>query len=111
MTREGALAGKRRDDRGARPRLRASHALFAFALLLVVLVAAVAAFIVLHSRERRLAEAERALEGRKAGPDIFTAAADAAAAAVDAMDDSNYSADYRRDLVKTVTYRALEGAA
>ncbi len=62
-------------------------------------------------KPRRLTEAERVLEGQKPGPHIFTAAAEAAAAAVEAMDDSNYPADYRRDLVKTVTYRALEGAA
>jgi hypothetical protein len=27
------------------------------------------------------------------------------------MEDSNYGADYRRDLVRTVTYRALDRAA
>jgi carbon-monoxide dehydrogenase medium subunit len=62
-------------------------------------------------RPRRLAEAERVLEGQKPGPNAFEAAAAAAATAVDAMEDSNYSADYRRDLVRTVTYRALDGAA
>jgi len=61
-------------------------------------------------RPRRLAEAERVLEGQKPGPDAFEAAA-AAATGVDAMEDSNYSADYRRDVVRTVTYRALIGAA
>lgn len=60
---------------------------------------------------RRLADAEQLLEGQKPGPEIFAAAAAAAATAVEAMADSNYSADYRRDLVRTVTYRALEGAA
>jgi aerobic carbon-monoxide dehydrogenase medium subunit len=62
-------------------------------------------------KPRRLAEAERVLDRQKPCPEIFTAAAEAAAAAVDAMEDSNYPADYRRDLVKTVTYRALEAAA
>ena len=62
-------------------------------------------------RPRRMDESERMLEGQKPGPQAFAAAAAAAAAAVDAMEDSSYSADYRRDLVRTVTYRALEGAA
>jgi carbon-monoxide dehydrogenase medium subunit len=60
---------------------------------------------------RRIAPAEQALDGQKPGPDAFAAAAEAAAEAVDAMEDSNYSADYRRDLVRTVTFRALEQAA
>jgi aerobic carbon-monoxide dehydrogenase medium subunit len=62
-------------------------------------------------KPRRIAPAEQALHGRKPGPEAFAAAADAAAAAVDAMEDLNYSAEYRRDLVRTVTYRALERAA
>jgi aerobic carbon-monoxide dehydrogenase medium subunit len=60
---------------------------------------------------RRIAPAEQALDGQKPGPEAFAAAAQAAAAAVDAMEDSSYSADYRRDLVHTVTFRALEQAA
>jgi carbon-monoxide dehydrogenase medium subunit len=60
---------------------------------------------------RRIREAERVVEGQKPGPDAFAAAAEAAAGAVEAMDDSNYSADYRRDLVRTVTFRALDQAA
>jgi carbon-monoxide dehydrogenase medium subunit len=60
---------------------------------------------------RRLAQAERVLEGQVPSPDIFAAAAEAAAAAVEPMDDANYSADYRRELVRTVTLRALERAA
>jgi aerobic carbon-monoxide dehydrogenase medium subunit len=62
-------------------------------------------------KPRRIPEAERALDGQEPGPDVFAGAAEAAAKAVEAMDDSSYSADYRRDLVRTVTYRALEGAA
>jgi carbon-monoxide dehydrogenase medium subunit len=61
-------------------------------------------------KPRRISEAERMLDGRKPGPDAFAAAAEAAAKAVEAMDDSNYSADYRRDLVGTVTRRALDQA-
>jgi carbon-monoxide dehydrogenase medium subunit len=51
------------------------------------------------------------LTGREPGPEAFADAAEAAAAAVEAMEDSNYSADYRRDLVATVTRRALDQAA
>jgi carbon-monoxide dehydrogenase medium subunit len=61
-------------------------------------------------KPRRISEAERMLEGQEPGPDAFAAAAEAAAKAVEAMDDSNYSADYRRDLVETVTRRALDQA-
>jgi|SRR5262245_21208836 len=57
---------------------------------------------------RRIADAERALAGRAPGADSFTAAGEGAAAAVDPMEDATTSADYRRDLVRTVTRRALE---
>jgi carbon-monoxide dehydrogenase medium subunit len=59
---------------------------------------------------RRIAEAEQALAGQAPGPAAFTAAAERAAAAVDPMEDINNSADYRRDLVRAVTRRALEQA-
>jgi carbon-monoxide dehydrogenase medium subunit len=62
-------------------------------------------------KPRRIAQAERLLDGQRPGPEVFTAAAQAAAEAVEAMDDSNYSAQYRRDLVGTVTLRALQAAA
>jgi carbon-monoxide dehydrogenase medium subunit len=61
-------------------------------------------------KPRRIAQAEQALAGQKPGPESFAAAAEAAMAAVDAMEDHNYSAEYRRDLVRMVTYRALEAA-
>jgi carbon-monoxide dehydrogenase medium subunit len=61
-------------------------------------------------KPRRIAQAEQALAGQKPAPETFAAAADAAMAAVDAMEDLTYSAEYRRDLVRTVTYRALEAA-
>jgi aerobic carbon-monoxide dehydrogenase medium subunit len=57
---------------------------------------------------RRIADAEQALAGRAPGADSFTAAGDRAAAAVDPMEDATTSAEYRRDLVRTVTRRALE---
>jgi carbon-monoxide dehydrogenase medium subunit len=57
------------------------------------------------------AEAEQALAGHPPGPAAFTAAAERAAAAVDPMEDINNSAEYRRELVRAVTRRALEQAA
>jgi aerobic carbon-monoxide dehydrogenase medium subunit len=60
---------------------------------------------------RRIAEAERALQGAEPGDKAFRAAAAAAAAAVDPMEDTVNSAEFRRDLVLAVTRRALERAA
>jgi carbon-monoxide dehydrogenase medium subunit len=60
---------------------------------------------------RRIAQAEHALDGRVAAAESFSAAADAAAKAVDPLEDENTSADYRRALVRTVVRRALERAA
>ena len=60
---------------------------------------------------RRIAEAEAALAGRPPAAETFRAAADAAAAAVDPLEDHQTSADYRRDLVRAMTRRALERAA
>jgi aerobic carbon-monoxide dehydrogenase medium subunit len=59
---------------------------------------------------RRISEAEAALAGRAPNAENFAAAADRAAAAVDPMEDAQTSAEYRRDLVRTVTRRALERA-
>jgi aerobic carbon-monoxide dehydrogenase medium subunit len=60
---------------------------------------------------RRIAEAERALQGAVPGDKAFRAAAAAAAAAVDPMEDIVNTAEFRRDLVLAVTRRALERAA
>src|SRR5439155_15918219 len=60
---------------------------------------------------RRIAQAEAALAGRTPGAKVFQTAADAAADAVDPLEDHTTSADYRRDLVRTLTRRALERAA
>src|SRR3954469_17845910 len=60
---------------------------------------------------RRIPEAEVALAGKVPGPEAFRAAAEAAAAAIDPLEDHNTNADYRRDLVRTLTRRALERAA
>ena len=62
-------------------------------------------------RPRRIAQAEAALAGRAPGAEVFQAAADAAADAVDPLEDHTTSADYRRSLVRTLTRRALERAA
>ncbi len=60
---------------------------------------------------RRIAAAEAALEGQPPGDTAFRAAAEIAASAVDAMEDHQTSADYRRDLVRAVVQRALEMSA
>lgn len=60
---------------------------------------------------RRLAAAEQALAGRAAGAESFVAAGKAAASAVEPLEDAITSAEYRRDLVGTVTRRALERSA
>ena len=60
---------------------------------------------------RRIGDAEQDLAGQVSGPEAFAAAAERAAAAVDPMEDVNNTAQYRRDLVRTVVRRALEQAA
>ena len=64
-----------------------------------------------EGRARRISEAEIALAGKPPGGQAFAAAADAASAAIDPMEDHATSAKYRRDLVATLTRRALEQAA
>jgi aerobic carbon-monoxide dehydrogenase medium subunit len=57
---------------------------------------------------RRVAEAEQALAGHAPEPETFASAAKRAAVAVEPIEDIMTSAQYRRDLVGTVTRRALE---
>jgi aerobic carbon-monoxide dehydrogenase medium subunit len=59
---------------------------------------------------RRIAEAEALLEGHEVSAENFAAAAEAVAKGVEPLDDAQYSADYRRGLVRTVVCRALERA-
>jgi carbon-monoxide dehydrogenase medium subunit len=63
-----------------------------------------------EARPRRIGAAERVLDGRTPGTDAFAAAAEAAAAEIDPLEDAATSADYRRDLVRAVVTRALEEA-
>jgi aerobic carbon-monoxide dehydrogenase medium subunit len=60
---------------------------------------------------RRIPEAEAALNGQAPSGTVFRGAADAAAAAVEAMEDHQTTAEYRRDLVRAVVRRALEASA
>lgn len=60
---------------------------------------------------RRIPEAETALNGKAPGDAAFRDAAEAAANAVDAMEDHQTNAEYRRDLVRAVVRRALEHSA
>ena len=52
-----------------------------------------------------------ALNGQAPSDTVFRAAAEAAATAVDAMEDHQTTAEYRRDLVRAVVRRALEASA
>jgi aerobic carbon-monoxide dehydrogenase medium subunit len=61
-----------------------------------------------EAHARRIAEAEQVLTDRAPAADSFVDAADQAAEAIDPMEDAQTSAEYRRDLVRTVTRRALE---
>ena len=57
---------------------------------------------------RRIAEAEAALNGQTPSDKVFRAAAEAAADAVEPLEDHQTTGDYRRDLVRAVVRRALE---
>jgi aerobic carbon-monoxide dehydrogenase medium subunit len=57
---------------------------------------------------RRIGEAEAALNGQTPSDKVFRAAAEAAAAAIDPLEDHQTTGEYRRDLVRAVVRRALE---
>jgi len=60
---------------------------------------------------RRITEAEAMLNGEVPGNKLFLAVSDAVAKAVDAMEDHQTSAEYRRNLVRAVVRRALDRAS
>ena len=64
-----------------------------------------------EAQPRRIAEAEQALAGSPPTDAAFRAAADIAATRIDPMEDIQANAEFRRDLVRTVTRRALERSA
>jgi len=63
-----------------------------------------------ESFARRIVEAEAGLNGKSPGPEVFHAAGEAAAAAIEPLEDIHTNADYRRDLVRAMTRRALDSA-
>ena len=63
-----------------------------------------------EARPRRIAEAEAALNGSIPGDAAFAAAAEAAAGAIDPLEDAQTTAEYRRDLVRAVVQRALQAS-
>jgi carbon-monoxide dehydrogenase medium subunit len=63
-----------------------------------------------EARPRRISEAEAALAGRKPDTESFRAAAEAAADVIDPLEDVHADAEFRLDLVRAVTRRALERA-
>ncbi len=63
-----------------------------------------------EDRPIRIDAAEQALVGETPSPQLFDAAADIAAGAVDPTSDLHASAAYRRDLTRAMTRRALQQA-
>lgn len=63
-----------------------------------------------ESSPRRIDEAEALLNGQAPSDTAFRAAAETAAKAIDPLEDHQTNADYRRDLVRAVTRRALESS-
>jgi carbon-monoxide dehydrogenase medium subunit len=64
-----------------------------------------------ESCPRRIPEAEAALNGKTPSDAAFRAAAEAAASAVEPLEDYQTTGEYRRDLVCAVVRRALEQSA
>jgi carbon-monoxide dehydrogenase medium subunit len=56
---------------------------------------------------RRIAAAEQILDGEMPDPEVFRAAAAAAAAAIDPLEDQQTGAQYRRELADAMVYRSL----
>ncbi len=63
-----------------------------------------------EDRPRRIAQAEAALNRKAPEDKTFRAAAEAAADAIDPLEDHQTTAEYRRDLVRAVVRRALEAS-
>jgi carbon-monoxide dehydrogenase medium subunit len=63
-----------------------------------------------ESHARRVPQAEEALRGQTPGAAVFAKAGEAAATAIDPLEDINNTAAYRRSLVRTLLERALESA-
>ncbi|MCW2573498.1 MAG: cutM 1 [Frankiales bacterium] len=61
-----------------------------------------------EARPRRLTEAEDLLIGHSPSPELFHRAADAAADAVEPLEDIQADESYRRDMVRVAVRRALE---
>jgi carbon-monoxide dehydrogenase medium subunit len=61
-----------------------------------------------EANPRRISEAEALLNGQAPDTEVFRAAAEAAADAIDPLEDIQTTGEYRRDLVRAVTRRALE---
>ncbi len=59
-----------------------------------------------EAKARRILGAEAALNGREPGVPAFKMAAEAAANAIDPLEDHLTNGEYRRDLVRSVTQRA-----
>jgi aerobic carbon-monoxide dehydrogenase medium subunit len=59
---------------------------------------------------RRIAAAEWLLQGEIPGPEVFQAAAAAAAASIAPLEDPQTDAQYRRELAQAMVYRALTRA-
>ena len=64
-----------------------------------------------EAHPRRIAEAEAVLNGKVPDERTFVAAADAAAAAIDPLEDIQTPAEFRRELTQAVVHRALQSSA
>ncbi|MGC8837410.1 MAG: FAD binding domain-containing protein [Anaerolineae bacterium] len=110
-----------------RPALRGAFAKFRLRRALAISVASVAAAVekdhsgrvtwarvalgAVAPTPRRAPEAERALTGARLTPEAIAAAADAAAASAEPIDDLRGSVAYRRELVRVLVRRTLQSLA